>query len=219
MHKSCALAALFSGCYQSFSRQNPPFWMSGILFLIFVWLNICLCHSAAVSSSSAHQAIQATLSQPLIFAVPPLCVPSSNFVTVHLVFQPQVPDDSTETTPQVCRVSWWFLLMKRPDGHPNHLLDGDGDNLFPNESQWLTLKEDACMSLSVWGGTLLCVALEAFTLLYEHSLCSSGPPSEKNEPCVSKNWREPVFHFLPPCKSKNFPNNCLLHTPDRKSVV
>lgn len=148
----------------------------------------------------------------------------------YLLFHPCV------CHPQTLSLSVWFFsprsLMIAQRQHPSSAESRGGSSSWKGlmviqTISWMgmgiicflmspsdSLKEDACMSLSVWGGTLLCVALEAFTLLYEHSLYSSGPPSEKNEPCVSKNWREPVFHFLPPCKSKNFPNNCLLHTPN-----
>lgn len=161
--------------------------------------------------------MQATLSCLLVFAVPPLWVLSSDFVTVHLVFQPQVPDDSTEMTAvwsQTAAPALWSLMVIPPDESSLMVITticlmAMGIICFLMSP--VTHSESVLVCLG-WDSALCCTedlynALWIFFIFFSVHFW-------KKWTCVSKNWRGPVFHFLSPCQSKNFPNNCLLNIPN-----
>lgn len=170
-------------------------------FLIFVWLNICLYHSAAVSCP------QLTPSCCYLLFHPCVCHPQtlSLFIWISspkplMITQHKHPS-SVESRGDS---SWW----EWPDGH---LLDGDGDNLFPNESQWLWKKLPAHPCLF---GVGLC-----FVLHWRSSQCSvnilyilQGSLQEKmNSVCLK--FRESLFFISRlHANTKNYPNHCLLNT-------
>lgn len=115
IQKFCALTTLFSSCFQSycFSRQNPPFRKLGILFLTFVWVNICLYYKACsflVLSLPSHPGYSLPVIHWHLLFHHCLCQPQILSLII-LSFTPQVTDNNAETASKLCKVSWWFLLM------------------------------------------------------------------------------------------------------------